>query len=511
MALSVYTGPSNVGSVPEPSIELAHKSYPPVLEDVSTHGVFRRRTKDALNTLHQYEALEQDYTWFRYSGLALPCLSASLLISVALLVLTLWHATPATGYTLLSGFVDGVPRKIEEIGDFAEGNLKQSNFTLKQVAAGLILPALAIIFLVWGFTPKPHEQQIPPPNHLDKDPAGWTRPRIIKAVIYIVCALLIYGGAVLAIVAFSSEINTVDDSVDCFQFSNAADAHCHENKSVAITAALFAFVTALLAFFVATFVVFCLALRDLDRAPGWAKTAPEFEGYNADEKYVRPRLPFYDNESVYSFMTIFQLLLAATTTVMLILSVLQNYDGTWVQKWDSSANAFVPQAIETPGWPRENSQLRLSVAMTAVLVILFNFLPFTDRNLNKVIAFLLFATGVVSIVAAGLDIREVDRARSRSCPEGYNCQNDTFVATIFLDFALFAFLVVYVLHEFVFRFKSPHSGRDSTLLERSKMAALDPRRPVQCAVTGEVMTAKQFVYIHRWNAVDADYGDKKED
>eukprot|EP01079_Euglenida_sp_SAG-EU17-18_P000167 gene167-360_t len=69
----------------EQNVEVATKSWPPVLEDISTHGPLRRRHKDALNTMHQYDAIEEDYRWFRYSSLAAPCLFFSLIIATSLL------------------------------------------------------------------------------------------------------------------------------------------------------------------------------------------------------------------------------------------------------------------------------------------------------------------------------------------------------------------------------------------------------------------------------------------
>lgn len=491
-------------SVSEQKAELASKCWPPVLEDISTHGPLRRRHKDALNTMHQYDAIEEDYRWFRYSNLAAPCLLISLIIATSMLVLTLWQAN---GQTLLSGYQEGIPRKIEDISsDYLEGNLPTRVHVLKEVAAGLILPGLAIIFIFWGCIPKPHEEQRKPPRRLaegEADPNSRPVSSVVKRVIYLIAGLCIVAGGILALVAVASEMDRLDDSVDCYQYSNDVEPHCDGNKSIHISSVLFTFVTAILAVFAFLLTVCCMVVRDLDKVPGWQEEAPLFDA-NREKVYV-PR-PTYDAHSTYNFLTIFYLLLGATTIVMLTFSVLMGtYDRVWFQSFDHHAHdPTMAQDIETPGWPKQNSQLRLAVSIPAVLLILFNFLPFHNKDLAWGLAFLFLVLAILSIVAGGIDIKQMDRAREQDCPSrtdgvAYNCSYDTFTAVIFLDFALFLSLLVYVLHEYVIRVKCPHCGDKRPLLAIGKHKQLCARRPVQCDVTMKVMTAKEFVYIHRWN------------
>merc|ERR1712170_333486 len=138
-----------------------------------------------------------------------------------------------------------------------------------------------------------------------------------------------------------------------------------------------------------------------------------------------------------------------------------------------------------------------------------------------------FCVCVMAFVSFGLDVSELRDARDLDCPNllsrvpyqgirgdilttltniglrntQLNCINTPFVATAVLEFIFGVLILLYILCEFLLRWRSVHSGRKYPFYQLGNIERrYDSRRPVRCELTSKVLTAKEYYYKHRFLA-----------
>merc|ERR1711976_122245 len=179
----------------EPVEEVGYKNRPPLLEDVSIEGPLRIPISNALDTLEQRDAIEEDYNWFRYSKLAAPWLFLLLLFLITLFTLT---ALLQVGD--LKGLRDGTPRyyqlQLDSDSDTEAGMPKSLRNVRIAIPFFTILPAVLAFIVVYS---KPR----PTPRKL----------------MMIFIALMLLVGSILAWIAFAIGEN---DRIEAADFAELA-------------------------------------------------------------------------------------------------------------------------------------------------------------------------------------------------------------------------------------------------------------------------------------------------
>jgi len=154
-----------------------------------------------------------------------------------------------------------------------------------------------------------------------------------------------------------------------------------------------------------------------------------------------------------------------------------------------------------PGWPMKNTRLRIGVSGAVCIMVLLNLIPFRSRVFAYVCAFVYFLCSGLAIVAFALDTKSLDTARAMTCPTGWTCTLGPFITTCVIDILFCLSLVLYVIFEFVARLlmECKHCTRNYGFFEITKHESVEcSSRPVRCEVCTKGMTAKEFVYMHRF-------------
>eukprot|EP00996_Jenningsia_fusiforme_P000221 NODE_1178_length_1659_cov_97.677019_g1045_i0.p1 GENE.NODE_1178_length_1659_cov_97.677019_g1045_i0~~NODE_1178_length_1659_cov_97.677019_g1045_i0.p1 ORF type:complete len:527 (-),score=98.01 NODE_1178_length_1659_cov_97.677019_g1045_i0:77-1609(-) len=474
--------------------EVAYRNRPPLLEDVSIQGPLRIPIKDAMQTLEEREAIEADFRWYRWSKFAFPWLLWCLLLGATLFCLTAWQQVGSLktfdAKTVNNDdYLWGVPRilvKKSETSSDDEGGMPKAlrNIRIAAVFAG----AVAVVAAFATFFGKP-------------------RPRIRSALNFLWAFLLIVT-AVLAAIAFGVGINNVDDAVQCPWRFEVTFEKCTERKGTATIAIILdaaIFVGALTS---------AILLAWYTRTGDWKlfRTGWRERERDAEEELVQNAATI--DKSLRKIrpvrITILSAALLFTLAAVIVLAVFivilhQDYLHEYALQSYRGVDTRGKDLNERSGWPTKNTRLRYAVSSMTVLAILLNFLPFTHRALAYLFAVLYVIIIAMAYTNFGLDIHEVTNALDLKCPNSdeVNCRISPFVATLFIEFVLATSLFLYVMYEYVAKgfSVSRWSGRNYVPGELKKHdEKLDSMRPVRCELTGEVMTAKEYVYRYRFIA-----------
>jgi len=184
------------------------------------------------------------------------------------------------------------------------------------------------------------------------------------------------------------------------------------------------------------------------------------------------------------------------------------------------------QPFDESGWSTRNTRLRYAMSASGILLVLINLIPWRSRVIAWLFAFGYFVLGVFCFVIFALDVHEMRHSRDVGCPDlpylnlvsdstggidqaalfssrnlHLNCNNESFVTTAVFEFILGCAIIIYLLNEYILRWKSVHSQRKYPWFQMHKQETkLDSRRPVRCELTSHVMTAKEYYYKHRFLA-----------
>jgi len=473
--------------------EIAYRNRPPLLEDVSIQGPLRIPIKDAMQTLEEREAIEADFRWYRWSKFAFPWLLWCLGLGVALLGLTAWQQVGSLkvfdAKTVRNDdFPWGVPRifvRKEETSSRTEAGLPKYLRNLR--ITGAFVGAFTIFLILATFFSKP-------------------RPRIRTALNYL-WVLLLLGVFAVEAVAFAVGISKINGAVQCPWRSDVTFEKCTVRKgistiAIALDAGVWfgALTTAiLLAWYNNTgdWKLYRTGWRERER-DAEEEIVKRAEGVDKSLRKVRPvRIQILFAAILFTL---------ACTIVLAIFVVILHMDYSKEYKLATYKDGTRGKDLtERSGWPTKNTRLRYSVSSMTILGIALNFIPFKHRAIAYLFAALYIIIIAMAFTNFGLDIHEVTNAHDLPCPNAgvINCRDSPFIATLFVEFVLGLSLFIYVAYEYFAKglSSSRWSGRNYAPHEIAKHdSKLDSMRPVRCELTGEVMTAKEYVYRYRFIA-----------
>lgn len=159
------------------------------------------------------------------------------------------------------------------------------------------------------------------------------------------------------------------------------------------------------------------------------------------------------------------------------------------------------QKFRPSGWGRQNTRLRIALTVIAILTILFNFMPFRSRVIAHVCGVIYFTVTILAFVAFFIDLDDWDTARDAVCPSPFTCHGKKFVVVLAFDLIVALGLLAYCFIELWLRYfwNCEHCGRKVTWPEHFKHSSkLCSSRPVRCENCTRPMTAKEYVYKHRY-------------
>jgi hypothetical protein len=371
------------------------------------------------------ERREAEYEWFRYSKIAFPFLLLILGITVALIGLTFQQ-----GDVTLKRIRPGVPRDIDlDIKDQAtENGIPIGNRGLRIAAFIVCYVAIVLIVLVIYVRPAPKARK----------------------GLYMLLAIILLVGGVLAWIAFGVDADNVRDATKC-NSRDYGNIHPTNNRSPCQSAwsmavAVTAFDAALGFFAVLTaLVLIYAAMKSIPKAPaGVVSDVPVVYGVSRTLRQILLLLLFATFASAV-LLTVFTIVLHSGR---------DSYDST---------EAWNVRSFDTlrPGWPLKNTRLRLAACGLIIITILLNLIPFRARVIAYIFGFLLLVGSVVVLISFATDTRTLGSAKQLVCPTTYKCTYHKYVATIILDILVCFLIVVYVLYEFVFRlaYDATHASR----------------------------------------------------
>lgn len=496
--------------IAEPLEEVGYKTRPPLLEDVSVEGPLRIPVPHALDTLEQRDAIEEDWNWWRYSKCACPCLLLLLLLFITLLVLTGFQQVG----DMSTGLRDGTPRYYM-LDSLTQDGLEAVTAdkdvrNLRIAAATLAIVGVFLSLLAWFARPRPNKRKL----------------IIWFAVFLIFCALVCF--AIAAIFGENEPRKAVRSNE--FRFMDGYQESRHALESLNLSLTFLAIVACIMA------MVALIATNisgDFKRLQtGWRQQERdlEFEKPRANKFNILP----YRVRRTRTIMVLIALgFLAIIAIACLTVTLVRHWDQTTVHlrsRRGLTSEAFefpATRAFEEEGWDADNTRLRYAWSGAGVLLVLLNFLPWRSRVVANLFFFAYFAVAIMALVSFGMDIHDL-RKDHGPCPSvpysnltsgqtrlfsgqwagnnaKVNCIDTPFVATAILEFIVVVLIAIYLLHEYIVKFKSRHSQREYSWSDIKKVnEETDSRRPVRCELTSQVMTAKEYYYRHRFLAGSGD-------
>lgn len=488
----------------DPVEEVAYRNRPPLLEDVSIRGPLRVPVTDAMETLEEREAIEADFRWYRWSKFALPWLIWILAISTVVLCLSFWQQvgglkhfpgeTVFNKYPFPMGVPWAVPRYLVSRSETSSTKEAGMPKDLRNVRIAVVFHgALAIFLIFFTLLVKP-------------------RPRIRTALNWLYLILLLATCA-LAIVAFVIAIGERKNAVQCPWRKDISHEKCTVRMGfvtipIICDAAIFlgaGISTILLAFFNYTgdWKLFRTGYRERER-DAETEIIRSTEGVDKSLRKVRPvRI------TVLSLALLWTLMAIIVLTIFIILVHLDYQHEHFVSDYKMGSRG--KNVHERSGWAARNTRLRWGASAIAILTVLLNLIPFTHRAIAYLFGILYFVSMMCIFVCFGLDISELMRAHKLQCPSDYKCRNSAFIATVIMEMFMGLSLLFYILYEYIAKgmTTSRWSGRNYCPHEIHKHdTKLDSMRPVRCEITGQVMTAKEYVYRYRFIAGTNPYYDQ---
>jgi hypothetical protein len=500
--------------VVEPVEEVGYKNRPPLLEDVSIEGPFRIPIPHALDTLEQREAIEEDYNWWRYSKFALPWLLYLLVLFTTLFVMTGFEQVGT-----VHGLRNGIPTyfqlagnrrlpvtlNMEASSDPTEGNMKKILRNVRIGEVWLCVISIAVAFLALIMKPRP----------------------TIRKIIHLLCAFVLLGGMSMAWTAFIIGEWETRNAMRCPEMYAFTNERCDNRNATAIGAESLDFVIGMFSLTGAIILVAYTLTGDFRlKRTGWRQQERDAEtegpAKNTDD-FKRHNVQITRLLIVSAVLAGCVLLCIAQAVMIVILH--QDHNTIMIRgirgKTNRSFDPVNPAPWEEAGWSARNTRLRYALSGIGILTVLINLLPLRSRVIAYLFAFVYFGIFAMVIVQFVIDVAELRTARNIwGCPNrwftgitqimdlpsyndivarGVNCINSPYVACAIVDFFTAVSIAIYIINEYIVRYKSIHSQRKYPWFQIRKIEQeLDSRRPVRCEVTSEVMTAAEYYYRHRF-------------
>jgi len=343
-----------------------------------------------------------------------------LLVAVTLFCLTVWQAPMS-----IKRLESGTPRTLEIEHDDEnddEAGLPQGNRNCRIAAFIIIFVGILIVGIVMYLKPKVGARK-----------GG-----------YMLGAVLLILGGVVAIIAFGLDVGNLNDATYCRDRDQGTviididpRVRCQTYRNIAVATCASAGVAGFLAIYTGI-VVIVAAL----------KAGKEIKEDDFDATY-HPR-PI--SRSSRTAKTVVLVLLAATFAATVILTVFT------ILLHEARETKYLDEVVGTrfttndrSGWPEKNTRLRLALTILVIGALVFNLIPFRSRVVAYVIAFILLVCTVLCIFAFALDVKAVDTAKDMPCPIGWDCEYHRYIAVCVFDILLALLLMVYILVEFVVR------------------------------------------------------------
>jgi TRAP-type C4-dicarboxylate transport system permease small subunit len=375
---------------------------------------------------------------FAYSRFALPWLIFCFALLWVVLGLTFWQQAGD-----IKNYYDGIPRQlyrtiIRDTDDDAGLPEEVRNLRIAAVVAGAV--GIVGAFIIFFVRPGP-------------------KIRLGACAFF---ALLIFAAAVLSWVAFGLGLakNRYRRTTSC-QF-NGSTRQCRDRSGFAITAIALDGGIGVFGVIAAIILVFNAKKGHWRLAPrGW-----EEEQLDRMRETPKERLPgamvqknvSFVRKVTTSLLLLFLLAIIITQVVFIILihegeeKIYQK--NIWRGRSDYALNPNSWRPFEVPGWSTRNTRIRYGAAVTGILAIMLNFLPFRSRIVAFIIAFLLMASSTMLMIAFGFDIHELRVAGNLNCPttpqgESVDCVKGSFIATAVFDFLASFCLLIYLFVEYM--------------------------------------------------------------
>eukprot|EP00996_Jenningsia_fusiforme_P006793 NODE_854_length_1859_cov_223.465746_g768_i0.p1 GENE.NODE_854_length_1859_cov_223.465746_g768_i0~~NODE_854_length_1859_cov_223.465746_g768_i0.p1 ORF type:complete len:577 (+),score=88.89 NODE_854_length_1859_cov_223.465746_g768_i0:167-1732(+) len=417
-----------------------------------------------MTTLEERERVESDYEWFRYSKFALPFLIFNLLLAVTVFCLSVWY-----GGLNVKHINRGMPRQIEIPAgiDSNEAGVPKYNRSMRIATFIIGFVALAGILLTM-----------------------YLKPAVgARKGAYFGLGFLLIVSAILAGISGALDAGNVNDAVWCRSRERGTvpsvplEDNCYSMDKLLVATTVVEFVFCVVGILTALYLM--------------VTAATSFKAPKEDEPYAPPKGASKTTRQALLLLLFFclvLLVLLATFTIIL-------HEGRDVRFPDEIyyvRDYNNPQ----PGWPVKNTRLRLSVSTIVILTTLLNLIPFRSRVIAYILGLIYLLCSPLALVAFAMDVKEVDTARALSCPGEWKCYFHAFIATCVFDFFLAMFLAFYVIFEFVARLlmECRHCSRNYAVFEIRKHEESEcSSRPVRCEVCSKSVSAKHFVYEHRFD------------
>jgi len=450
-----------------------------------------------MQTLEEREAIEADFRWYRWSKFAAPWLIWCFLLSVTVFCLTAWQqvggykefrAETVGNHEGRPWAITGIPRdmtakRVTNDKDEAGQSKALRNVRIAVVTCG----AFALFGVFATLLVKP-------------------RPRIRTGLNYLWC-LFLFATFVLAVVSFSIGIDQHKNANQCPWARDLTFEKCRMRKGFAtIVVVLDALVfigaltsTVLLAYFNSSgdWKLFRTGFRERER-DAESEVVRRDETADKSLRKVRPV-----RMTVLSLALIFTSAAVIVLTIFIILLHL-DYERSWpVEPFHGGRNIRGRDWYHRSGWPARNTRLRYSATIIGICSIILNMIPFTHRVIAYLFAVLFFIVSCLCFTVFGFDLHELAESHQIACPLEQRCRHQQYIATTVLEFILGISLLFYILYEYLAKAltTSRWSGRNYCPHEIYKHdTKLDSMRPVRCEITGQVMTAKEYVYRYRFIA-----------
>lgn len=370
---------------------------------------------------------DYDYSLFRYSRMALPMLFMVLILACLLFGLTVWQGTIGLKSRRIP---EGIPlffkpKNLGESGGLSNQlrNIRWANFALG------ILP---LILLVFGIRANPG-------------------PGLLRAI-FLFSAVLLFGLFCLSMVSFAISIDQISRARECqHQTFNTATIFpllsCDDRGQMATANTAFDFAQSITAFILCVMLIFTSTKNNWAWGPGNVPVAKNPNRPHIDYPPASPFTHVAETRRVYVYVAMAAF--AASLIGAFILAVML-YEHRQILHQVNANNARTLYS----GWSMQNTRFRLSLSSVAVAITIANLLDifaFKKRAFSYVIAALFFYEIIGALVLYSMDVKDLNKARSWTCPTGVDCVFFPYYATCFIEFLLALWLIIYLVYEWLYR------------------------------------------------------------
>jgi len=341
-------------------------------------------------------------------------------------MLTFWQG----GFGNIKFIRSGIPRDLEPWAKSSDGDgglsrkIRNLRFAVSIIA---IVPSL-LVALIYYANPRPKLQRLG----------------------YFVCAFILIFSFVLGIIAFCLDVTRQQDAKECHTDVVTKVKTCEKRAAYATACTALDLITA--AFAIVSALMLVMFSKDdtfKHTQVAWSEQNFTEDPNFVEEVELKPVIPGQD--VVHKSLVFIGLLatLVASILLMIFTIMIHEFREKVVGKeWDPI------NGQNQSGWERENTRLRLSIAIITILLCFLSFVPYPHRVYAYSLAWLFVAVGAMHFVIFAIDVNDLRKAKNLTCPEGVYCIFHKYNTTCVFDFLNGVMVLVYVLYEFIIKGKS---------------------------------------------------------